>query len=202
MKDFQPSRRDFLKIVGGMGVALLGTGAAGKALPAKKMLRPPGGQQEDDFLSRCLRCDRCRSICPTKVICLANVRDGLVNARTPVLNFHQGICDFCSKCMEVCPSGALQFFDPQRDKLGQAEIQPDICLAYDSRGCRLCVDACPYGAISLDAQNLPVVDKEKCNGCGVCENVCPALVLHGFSGSRTQRVRGIKVEVREGGEDK
>ena len=35
-----------------------------------------------------------------------------------------------------------------------------------------------------------MVDPALCNGCGVCENVCPALVYRSFSGGNR---RGIKV---------
>ena len=196
-EEYRPNRRSFLKIAGGMGAVLLGAGTLGAYSPREELLRPPGGQSAEDFYARCIRCDRCRSVCPTKVIGLANVSQGLINARTPVMEFHQGICDFCRKCVDVCPTGALQDFDMSTVKIGVAEIQPDTCLAYDSRGCRMCVDACPYGAISLQGSR-PVVDREKCNGCGVCENVCPALVLHGFSGKRT---RGVKVVVSGKGGD-
>ncbi|KPK39086.1 MAG: hypothetical protein AMJ78_09055, partial [Omnitrophica WOR_2 bacterium SM23_29] len=36
-----------------------------------------------------------------------------------------------------------------------------------------CVEACPFGAISMSKQNLPIVDIEKCRACGVCVEVCP-----------------------------
>jgi len=197
-ENFQPNRRQFLKIAGGIGAVLLGLGVTGNVQHKSRLLRPPGGQDEFRFFSCCIRCDRCRSICPTKVIGLAHVRDGIMNARTPILEFHQGSCDFCGKCVDVCPTGALQSFDEKHVKIGVAEIQQDNCLAYDSRGCRLCVDACPYEAISLSG-GYPIVDKEKCNGCGKCEQVCPALVLHGFSG---KRIRGIKVQPVKGGNGK
>ena len=32
---------------------------------------------------------------------------------------------------------------------------------------------CPEGAIAMD-NNLPVIDYEKCTGCGTCAGVCPA----------------------------
>lgn len=46
-------------------------------------------------------------------------------------------------------------------------------------GCCACVDACAYQAISLktDIEGFwyPVVDKEKCVDCGLCDKVCPEL---------------------------
>lgn len=36
-----------------------------------------------------------------------------------------------------------------------------------------CVKVCPFGALSLNADGLPVVNKKKCVGCGKCSDVCP-----------------------------
>lgn len=36
-----------------------------------------------------------------------------------------------------------------------------------------CVKACPFDAIVLDHRGLPVVDPQKCTGCGVCIAECP-----------------------------
>ncbi|MBX3732072.1 MAG: hypothetical protein KF791_05715 [Verrucomicrobiae bacterium] len=54
-----------------------------------------------------------------------------------------------------------------------AVIQGRHCTAiYD--GCRRCVDQCPVpGALVMDA-GLPMVDPGACNGCTVCQQVCPA----------------------------
>ena len=118
---------------------------------------------------------------------------GLLQARTPVLDFHKGYCDFCGKCQTACPTGALGSFDPQRDKLGVAVVQKDRCIAY-FEGCVECEKACPYEAIALDDVGHPVIDAAKCNGCGVCENVCPALVYRSFAGGSR---RGVVVVAPE-----
>lgn len=184
------SRRTFLKITGGAAILLLGLGGIGKSLPRKALLRPPGGQNEAAFIARCLRCDRCRSVCPTSVIGLASLADSILDARTPVMKFHLGYCNFCSKCVEVCPTQALKPFDSNTVKIGRAAVREEICIAWDSGGCIVCVAACPYHAITLDELRRPVVDSDKCNGCGICEKVCPALVLRAYVGGN---IRGIIV---------
>lgn len=40
-----------------------------------------------------------------------------------------------------------------------------------------CVQACKFDAIHLGPKGFPVVDREKCVGCGACENACPKSIL-------------------------
>ena len=46
------------------------------------------------------------------------------------------------------------------------------CLGYGS-----CMNACPFGAIAMK-DGLPIVNRDKCVGCGVCEKQCPRSVIH------------------------
>jgi Fe-S-cluster-containing hydrogenase component 2 len=52
--------------------------------------------------------------------------------------------------------------------------------------CNPCVDACPRRAITIegDINNLPSVDYEKCNGCGLCISACPGLAIFVVDSSR------------------
>lgn len=45
----------------------------------------------------------------------------------------------------------------------------------DCTGCGDCVDACPFGALSV--HGTAVVDAAKCMGCGICESRCPSGAL-------------------------
>jgi len=224
------SRRDL--IYGACGAAvLLGVGGAARlAWAATPQLRPPGGQDEAHLTSACIRCDRCRSVCPTKVIQVSGIEDGLGSARTPKMHFRPhshttayqsqavregymvqdpsnalntllaasgtGYCNFCMLCVASCPTGALASFDAQRQWIGEAVIDEQICIAFVRiGGCRKCVDYCPSGAIELDSAQRPVVDPAKCNGCGVCENICPS-DTHNVG---NQLLRGINVQVNPTG---
>lgn len=40
------------------------------------------------------------------------------------------------------------------------------------RGCGTCIEACPYGALSLGENGKIQLDKDKCNGCGKCVDFC------------------------------
>lgn len=182
------SRRTFLMAAGGV-TAMLAIGAAARTLRRRGFLRPPGGQDEASFMARCIKCDRCRSACPTSVIGVVPAEESLLAARTPVMKFHLGYCSFCNQCVEVCPTRALEPFDIRSVKIGLAVVT-DRCLALHSGGCTVCGNECPYQAITFDDQQHPIVDPDACNGCGICEKVCPALVLRTYIGGT---LRGIEI---------
>lgn len=164
--------------VGAAALLALGAGVRG-AKGSGELIRPPGSVGEDEFLARCIRCDRCRSVCHLNVISVAGFSDGLIHVRTPFLDFHLGHCDFCQDCARVCPTHAIEMFDPKTVKVGVAELT-ERCIALRTGACRLCYDECEYKAITLDARNRPVIHADKCNGCGLCVKVCPANVLQSF----------------------
>ena len=45
-------------------------------------------------------------------------------------------------------------------------------------GLGTCARACPFDAISMGPQGLPVVSESKCTGCGTCERVCPKHIIN------------------------
>lgn len=145
----EPTRRAF--VIGAVGLAsLCAVGGVGTALNGKGgILRPPGGQDAARFSALCIKCDRCRSACPESCITMATLENGILNARTPRLDFHKGYCTFCGRCADVCATGAVcAGFDASVQKIGCAVIDQDKCLAFNGGGCQKCVDACTYGAVS------------------------------------------------------
>lgn len=53
---------------------------------------------------------------------------------------------------------------------------PKAC-AYGCVGFGTCVSHCPFDAMTLREDGLPIIDEEKCTGCGKCETVCPKNVI-------------------------
>jgi NADPH-dependent glutamate synthase beta subunit-like oxidoreductase len=41
-----------------------------------------------------------------------------------------------------------------------------------------CVRACMFGALDMGPDGFPVVNKKKCVGCGVCEQICPKGIMN------------------------
>lgn len=144
----------------GSTVALLGLGAL-RYVGSTPLVRPPGGQNENELVSKCVHCDRCIEVCPHQLLVPAKIDFGLFGMRTPYMRFsdnYPGVvdslkyCDFCEKanngvplCAEVCPSTALSLganFDSATAVLGVAKLDTNLCLAYRSGFCSFCYDAC------------------------------------------------------------
>jgi ferredoxin-type protein NapG len=165
------TRRNFAKLL----IITMATGR--KAFAGVKnlmFLRPPGALSEDHFLSKCNRCQKCIQVCPTKVIMPASLEFGFIKMNTPVLSFSKSYCNSCLRCTQECPTGALLPVTKDSLDIGCAEIIKADCVAWDFDGCTVCVDKCPLKAIELDENKCPVIITEKCNGCGLCEAVCPS----------------------------
>jgi NADPH-dependent glutamate synthase beta subunit-like oxidoreductase len=62
---------------------------------------------------------------------------------------------------------------------GGSKACPVGCL-----GLGTCVQACPFDALSMGPDSLPVVDEALCTGCGTCERVCPKHIITLSSHSR------------------
>ena len=203
------------KPIAGMSRRMFTLGCAGAAatlvlgglkfVPAEALVRPPGGQDEARLLGGCIRCEKCYEVCPRKAIRPARMENGLLGMRLPEMDFSSNYCDFCAEenggnplCVQVCPTKALVFeadAKPENTILGYAELNMDLCLAYRFIGCRFCYDACieargeASSVIRLDELNRPVVDVQKCNGCGACESVCVSLKEGSISvGAKTRAI--------------
>ncbi len=66
--------------------------------------------------------------------------------------------------------------------------------------CNPCTEVCPQGAITIegDITNVPHVDFEKCNGCGICIANCPGLAIFSVDESLGEEVAevGLPYEFR------
>ena len=62
---------------------------------------------------------------------------------------------------------------------GGSKVCPIGCV-----GLGTCARACPFDALSMGPDNLPVVNPAKCTGCGTCERICPKNIITLTSNSR------------------
>ena len=195
------SRRSVVEGVACAGVVLALGGAVRAFAGTEELLRPPGAQDEQRLIARCIRCDRCREACPTGAIGVGKLADGVLNARTPRMDFRSGACDMCEgryRCAAACPTGAIGAFDQSGDAIGVAVVDVGVCQLYGySAHCSApCISSCAYGALSLDGNDRWAGDEAACNGCGACEFACPASSYGSYAATGK---RGINVEVLKGG---
>lgn len=191
------TRRGFLAEAACVGsvVALGAFAGFSSGSSAAALVRPPGAQDDSYVISRCIRCNKCMGACPRNVITIGLLEDGIVNVRTPKMDFRLGYCDMCDgeyKCAAACPVDAFASFDPLREKLGIAVIDESACALFGiSAHCSApCIDACKWNALVIDGEGRLKVIDEKCNGCGACEFVCPA---DSYGNYRNNGNRGINV---------
>lgn len=171
--------------LGGQALALFGLGAFVRLMGGRlERLRPPGALPAEQFLARCIRCQRCVEVCPTGAITSVLLTEGVLGAGTPQMDFHRGYCDLCLECAQVCPTGALSPIDKDAVRIGVAEVDKASCVAWIWLACTKCHTVCPTGAVVLDDQQRPLVDVSKCNGCGLCEYVCVSTAVRSYTVSR------------------
>jgi heterodisulfide reductase subunit A len=85
---------------------------------------------------------------------------------------------------EAAAQRALRILAHERIPAGKvvASVRHSLCSL-----CERCIDACPYGARTVDYDHEHVqVNPVMCQGCGSCAAVCPngASILEGFQGQQ------------------
>ena len=147
-------------------------------------LVPAGALSIKNFANHCTACQLCVSVCPNQVL---RPSTSLMSLMQPEMSYERGYCrPECTKCSDVCPAGAIRPITVEEKssiQIGHAVVCLDNCVVNtDEVSCGNCARHCPAGAISMVRKNpddpkslrIPVVNEERCIGCGACENLCPA----------------------------
>ncbi|NDV79908.1 4Fe-4S binding protein [Dysgonomonas sp. 511] len=145
---------------------------------------PAGAQSIRNMTQHCTACQLCVSVCPNRVLRPSN---NLKNLMQPEMSYEIGYCrPECTKCSEVCPTGSIRRIttaDKSSTQIGHAVwIKQNCVVVSDKVQCGNCARHCPADAIlmvAIDAEDekslkIPVVNTERCIGCGACENLCPS----------------------------
>jgi Fe-S-cluster-containing hydrogenase component 2 len=116
-------------------------------------------------IEKCTGCGRCTLAC-------SGLKEGAfvpTKSRIHFVNFAReglsvpNICFHCEEpaCAEACPVDAIS-----RNNIGAVVVDNDACT-----GCADCVDACPYGMIWLNDEDL-AYKCDLCEGDPECVMVC------------------------------
>lgn len=167
------------KVDGGLAVIL------DKKAPARHTpIVPPGAMSLRHLAQHCTGCQLCVAVCPNGVL---RPSGGIMTLMQPESSYERGYCrPECVKCSEVCPAGAIRPItaaDKSAIQIGHAVWVRENCVPLtDGVACGNCARHCPTGAITMvpsdsskaDSPQVPVINEERCIGCGACENLCPA----------------------------
>ncbi len=150
-------------------------------------LSPAGSLGKQNLKSHCTACQLCISVCPNHVL---QPSTQLAAFMQPEMSYEKGYCrPECVKCSEVCPTGAIMRIttaEKSSIQIGHAVWSFDRCVVNrDNVNCGNCARHCPSGAITMVAREagnpasrkIPMIDENRCIGCGACEYVCPSRPL-------------------------
>ena len=174
-------------VIAGASAAVVAFQAAAYASRGEaSLLRPPGAQGEPDFMARCIKCGKCIEACPYLALKPAGNDAGMA-VGTPSIDARDQACRLCEDfpCVAACPTDALRDVAARSDvRMGAAVIDEEACIAFQGMRCEVCYRACPLidQAIVIDYRMregdaihslfAPVIDEEKCVGCGLCVERC------------------------------
>lgn len=156
-----------------------------KVAPVRKTpILPAGSVSAQHFAQHCTACQLCVSACPNGVL---RPSSDLSRLMQPEMSYERGYCrPECTRCSEVCPAGPIRPVTREEKssiQIGHAVWRKKNCIPVrDGQPCGNCERHCPTGAIQMVPMKrdktgklkIPVVDTERCIGCGACENLCPA----------------------------
>lgn len=144
---------------------------------------PPGSMNLEHFKDKCVACQLCVSSCPGKVLQPSFLQYGITGMMLPYMDYDKGFCNYeCTKCGEVCPTGAIHALTKKEKKTSQIGVvkfvRQDCVVVTKNKSCGSCSEHCPTQAVHMvpykGALTIPATNPDICIGCGACEHVCPA----------------------------
>lgn len=132
---------------------------------------PPWAIASPQFEELCIRCDVCLQSCPERII--KHNKQGY-----PVVDFSDTGCTFCAECVKSCDNNSLSLLaHVGADPWPLKAIISTTCVNFEGGVCRVCAEVCDSSAIDFEIRDraaaIPIIDLDKCTGCGHCYRHCP-----------------------------
>ncbi len=143
---------------------------------------------------RCVGCDICVAVCPTKALELGPMQEISTGLDAPPITMDLEKCTFCSMCASFCPVHAFVMTEegdfPEDEKF--PEFDSYVKMNEKCLPCSICKASCPEEAIEVEftfkkkediapfdenQKGEIEIDTEKCNFCGLCAEFCDAFLL-------------------------
>ena len=141
----------------------------------------------------CTGCKVCEFVCSLS-------HEGEINpmkSRVQIISWEDEGVDIpvvCQQCEDppwekVCPVDAIS----RDQQTGAMVIDEKTCI-----GCRMCVNACPFGAMTVKPDTRKVVKCDLCSGDPLCVEFCAAHALQYLPASKGVLLKKRKVARRYG----
>lgn len=141
-------------------------------------VRPPYGLNESAFQKVCPACEdkACAASCDEQIIVIG--AEGI-----PILNFSKSGCTFCEDCADACEQNALGILSLDNVHTSTSinarfTISTENCIAHHGVICFSCKEPCIDDAILFNGMFNPVIDMDRCTGCGFCIDKCPTQAIN------------------------
>jgi carbon-monoxide dehydrogenase iron sulfur subunit len=135
---------------------------------------------------KCTGCRTCELVCSVKHEGAANP----AKSRIKIVKWEwEGLyvpmsCQQCvdAPCMEVCPVKAIN----REEGLGVVQVNQETCI-----GCRMCVAACPFGAMGFNVDSKKVYKCDFCDGDPQCSRFCETKAVQYVEASQVSGVKQL-----------